>query len=266
LLITLLVVSLIQEEEKDKQQVKKLILAMLLTASGSVAFANSTVVINFLTLPSTQGNGTTNSQDNTYDGEAGATIGGTAVAELACDFFSASTKVPSGPLDYSVETLASLSGVQFTSGYAQISGHTLTEVQAYDTVALLMTELDAATPSGDAQTIADFQYAIWNLMLPNGLDGSIKNSPLDAAATANQVNAFAAVTATTPAAQTTAAERALVIYTPTSQSAGNQEFLGLNTPMVNPEPSTWLLLAGLGLLLWVPQVRHSLLRTVLSRS
>jgi hypothetical protein len=246
--------------------VKKLILAMLVTASGSVAFANSIVVVNFLTLPSTQGNGTTNSQNNTYDGEAGGTIGGTAVAELVCDFISASTNVPSGPLDFSVETLASLSGVQFTSGYAQISGHTLTMVQAYDTAAVLMTELDAATPGGSAQTIADFQFAIWNLMLPNGADGSIKDSPLDAAATANQVNAFAAVTATTPTSQTIAAERALVIYTPTSQSAGNQEFIGLNTPMVNSEPSTWLLMAGLGLLLWVPQVRSGLLRTVLSFS
>ena len=244
---------------------KKFILAILVTSVGSVAFANNIVVVDFTTLPSTQGNGTTNTQSNTYDGEAGGTIGGTAVAELVCDFISASTSVPS-IVDFSVETLASLSGVNFTSGYAPISGHTLTEVQAYDTAAVLMTELNAATPAGNAQTIADFQYAIWNLMLPAGADGGIKDNPLDAAATANQVNAFAAVTATTPTAQTIADEQALVIYTPVPGYTSNQEFIGLNTPTSNPEPSTWVLLAGLGLLLSVPLVRSRLLSTVLSRS
>jgi hypothetical protein len=234
--------------------VKKFILAMLVTAAGSVAFANSIVVVDFTTLPATKGNGTTNSgQATTYDGEVGGTIGGVAVAELVCDFISASTSVPS-IVDFSVETLASLSGVNFTSGYATISGHTLTEVQAYDTAAVLMTELNAATPAGNAQTIADFQYAIWNLMLPSGVDGGVSDSPLDAAATANQVSAYAAVTAATPTAQTTAAEHALVIYTPVAGFTSNQEFIGLNTPTVNPEPSSWILMVGLGLLLCIPRL------------
>jgi hypothetical protein len=246
--------------------VKKLILAMLVTAAGSVAFANNIVVINFTTLPTTSGNGTTNTQSSTYDGEAGGTIGGVAVVELVCDFISGSTTVPSGPLDFSVETNAALSGVEFASGYATISGHTLTQVQAYDVAAVLMVELNAATPGGNAQTIADFQYAIWNLMLPAGADGAIKDNPLDAAATANQVNAYALVTATTPTAQTTSDEQALVIYTPTSANPTQQEFVGLNTPMVNPEPSSWVLMAGLGLLLCLPQVRSRLRRTMLSAS
>jgi hypothetical protein len=243
--------------------VKKFILALFVCGAGS-AFANSIVVVDFTVLPATKGNGTTNSgQATTYDGEVGGTIGGVAVAELVCDFISAGTSVPSGPLDFSVETTSALSGVQFASGYATISGHTLTQVQAYDTAAVLMTELNAATPAGNAQTIADFQYAIWNLMLPAGVDGGVSDSPLDAAAIANQQSAYAAVTAGTPTAQTIADERALVIYTPTSQSAGNQEFIGLNTPMVNPEPSTWVLMAGLGLFLCVPQVRSRVRRAEL---
>jgi hypothetical protein len=247
--------------------VKKFILAMMITAAGSVAFANNIVVVDFTVLPATKGNGTTNSgQATTYDGEVGGTIGGVAIAELVCDFISAGTTVPSGPLDFSVETLASLSGVNFTSGYATISGHTLTEVQAYDTAAVLMSELNAATPAGNAQTIADFQYAIWNLMLPAGVDGGVKDYTLDAAAITNQQTAYAAVTAGTPTAQTIAEEQALVIYTPTSQSAGNQEFVGLNTPQTNPEPSSWVLMAGLGLLLCIPVVRSRLLITILSRN
>jgi hypothetical protein len=244
--------------------VKKLILAMLVTAAGSVAFANNIVVINFVTLPATQGNGTTNTQASTYDGEVGGTIGGVDVVELACDFISAGTTVPSGPLDFSVETNASLSGVEFASGFATISGHTLTQVQAYDVAAVLMVELNAATPGGTAQTIADFQYAIWNLMLPAGADGAIKDNPLDGNAILNQQNAYALVTATTPTAQTLADEAALVIYTPTSANPTQQEFVGLGTPQTNPEPSTWVLMAGLGLLLCVPQVRSRVRRTILS--
>src|SRR5580704_3712430 len=78
LLNTLQVGSLTLEEEKDKQQVKKIILAMLVSAAGSVAFANSIVVVSFINpLPATQGNGTTNvGQALTYNGEANATIGG----------------------------------------------------------------------------------------------------------------------------------------------------------------------------------------------
>ena len=75
-----LVVSLIQEEEKGEQRVKKFILAMLVTAAGSVAFANSIVVVDFTVLPATQGNGTTNSQSSTYDGEVGGTIEGISSA------------------------------------------------------------------------------------------------------------------------------------------------------------------------------------------
>ena len=75
---------------------------------------------------------------------------------------------------------------------------------------------------------------------------------------------FAAVLAGN--SSTLAEERALVIYTPTAPYSSNQEFLGLGTPTANPEPSTWILMSALGLLLCVPQVRFRVRSLALARS
>lgn len=136
---------------------------------------------------------------------------------------------------------------------------TATQVQAYDTVAVLAKELETA--GNTAQQITDYQYAIWYLMEPNGVDNlnsSIKDNPLDTAATNDLTSAFTAITAATPASAVKADEAALVIYTPTSSNSANQEFVGLSTPLTTPEPSTWFLMAALGLLLGIPQVRSRL--------
>jgi len=238
------------------------IVLFVLVAAASPAFA-STVAISFVSLPATQGNGTTNSQGNTYVGEIGATIAGIPNQELVCDDFDATTYIPSSNIDFSVETVSSLAGVNFTNGYAVISGDTLTETQAYETAAVLLTDLEALpVTNGNAQAIADYQYAIWNLMLPNGVDGSYQDNPLDSNASSYQQTAFAAVLANSTSTQID--EKSLVIYTPTAQYASNQEFLGLNTPTA-PEPSSWVLMASFGMLLCVPRLRFRLRSELLPR-
>jgi hypothetical protein len=95
--------------------VKNLILAMLVTAvAGQVASAATIVVVDINALPLTRESVTTSAQNGAHDGAAGATIGGVATVELACDFFTGSTVV-APVVDYSVGTDAPLSGVNFTS-------------------------------------------------------------------------------------------------------------------------------------------------------
>jgi hypothetical protein len=247
---------------------KQFILALVIAASPA-AFASSTVIVTFTGLPATQGNGTTNSQGNTYNGPGIATVAGIPNADLVCDDFTNTTYVPSGPLDYSVNTISSLtsSDVDFSSGFVTgLTGEAaggMTQTQAYDTVAVLTANLE--TPGSTAQQIADYQYAIWDLMEPGASNDSTKDSPLDANAASYLQSAFTAVTAASPASATLADEKALVIYTPTSGYSSNQEFVGLNTPTgAIPEPSTWILMAALGLLMCLPQTR-SLIYLVLHR-
>ncbi len=258
-----------------------------LAVAAGVAFASSTTVISFTALPggggwNGLGNGTTLSQSSTYNGEAQATVAGIPSQDLVCDDFTNTTYVPSGPLDYSVNTIATLtsSDVDFSSNFVTgLTGENangMSQVQAYDTLAVLLTELEALTVNtADSQEITDLQYAMWDLTLPGANDGSgVKDSPLDGAsagsgtvhaspgATADLQSAFTAVLNNSTATQNE--EKSLVIYTPAAGYTSNQEFLGINTPLAPvPEPSTWLLTSALGLTLCVPRVRSRLRHAIL---
>jgi hypothetical protein len=265
---------------------------LLLSASGSTVFASSTVVITWGGLPPTSGSGTTPAQTVTADGEVPATVAGISAQSLVCDDFNQQTNVSSGTVyDYSVETISNgLSGAMFTSGWVtgltgENGSNAMTQTLAYETAAVLMEQLAAlgTENSGNAQAVADYNYAIWDLMEPGASDNnagviydganSHNSTVLDTNAAGYLQSAFNDVTrqGTTnmTVAQVTTAENALVIYTPTSSglnpSNGTQEFLGLNSPIGTPEPSSWLLTAALGLFLGIPQMR-SRLSALLSRN
>lgn len=248
---------------------KKLILASLVVAASSVAFGSTTVVITFTSLPATTGNGTTNTQASTYNGVSTATVAGIPNVQLICDDFNQTTSFPSSPLDYSENTIAALpetagiSGdVDFGSGTIPVTG-SISQTQAYDTAAVLAYEIEAVpATAGNAQTIADYQYALWYLMEPTGVDGAIKDYPLDTAASNDLVAAYKDVqgTGTLSSTQVAKLENDLIIYTPTSANPSNQEFIGLT-----PEPSSWFLMMAAGLLLCLPRVRSRLRVTLSSK-
>jgi hypothetical protein len=274
--------------------VRKFSLTLLLIfAASSVALASSTVLITFTALPGTQGNGSANSsQGSTYNGDSIATVAGIPNEDLVCDDFNATTDMPSSAIDFNVNTLSTLASTDSTSAAVDFSAGTLpggtvgalSQTVTYEVAAVLTSEIEQLpVNTASSQEIDDLQYALWYLMEPSGSDGGILDSPLDTAsgggggvnasvgATADLKTAYndVAQTGTTnlTATQVTTIEKELVIYTPTApvSSSAGQEFLGLSTPQATPEPSTWLLMAALGLLLCVPRMR-SRLRIALSRN
>jgi hypothetical protein len=185
-----------------------------------------TITMFFTALPGVQQNNNYNNAnstgESTYNGYATATIGGIPMQDVICDDFDHTTYVPSSSnliYDYS-----SLTGVEPLQ-YARFQG-----IQSYETAAVLLTELEAqVNPS--ANTVTDYQYALWNLFTPGSAPANLTQQNLENAA-------LSLVQSDSPMA--TASYSQLVIYTPTGPYAGNQEFLGLQTP--TPEPATWLLL------------------------
>ncbi len=245
----------------------RLTYAILFTfATCSIGSASEIATISFTGLPVTDMSSSYSTTHNsTYNGVSTATIDGISSQSIVCDDFLDTTNFPSGPFNFTIETLASLSGVDFTSGYAKIkegsTTYTLTTVQAYETAAVLVSDIEALKPNttSNQQLITDYQYAIWDLMAPGAYWNGISDSS-DSTTTADLQTAFAAVL--TPTAATITAENDLVIYTPDRNT--NQEFLGLSTP--TPEPASWALASLLGLLLCVPRLRSRVRSAILSRS
>ena len=222
---------------------RKLAFLVLLFAGAASA---DTVLIYFTTLPSTQMSSTYVVTSGDYVGDVGATIDGIST-ELMCDDKTDTTNVPSNEVyDFSTLTGSNpLAHVKYTSNET-FNGTVYTDTQLYEAASILLVNFSELT-NPSAQTITDYNYAIWNLFNPTGVPESGNPPSSTNGSTALQNSALAAVTAGT----STSDYSRLVIYTPNYATGGTgQEFLGIGTP--TPEPNAAPLVGGMllcGLLL-----------------
>jgi hypothetical protein len=224
-------------------------LALLSVAACSA----DTVTLAATGLPSTLENGNYGSSNETYNGFAIATIAGTPNQWIICDDFSHDTPVPSGNMIYDTSTIGGsnqLANVRFTGG---------NEVRNYDEAAVLVWQLyeyvEATGSKALANTITDFQYALWNIFdpfsassNPSGVQVNANQSALQSAAL-NLVTTQAAMLAGTVYPD-------IRIYTPDPKggSTGSQEFM----EVVTPEPGTLPLAAGVLLIAAALGMRHEM--------
>lgn len=194
-----------------------------------VAVPARSAQITFTTLPPTVENGT-------FNGFLGATLDGIYV-NIVCDDFYSPTYVPSGPWEYNVSTLPTLTFARFGSDDA---------AKLRYAVAAVLLGGDGGALAGlanvvDPHAISSYQYALWTLFTPSvssyGDSASLLNTAQNAVLN--------------PTLATLASGQYLRIYTPSVSAASNQEFLGLNTDIeliATPEPGTTILM-GIGFLL-----------------
>ena len=207
----------------------RLLTAILITIGVCHA---DTITLTFTNLPPVLENYNYNIPDSSgasYNGFSIATIHGIPMQQVICDDYTHDTYMPSPALVYHYSTLTGPDPL----AYARFSG-----AQNYEAAAVLLGDL-AGMPNPSANTVTDYQYALWHLF-----------SPLSAPANQTQIDledaALALVRADSPQALETYSH--LKIYTPTAAFASNQEFLGLDTPVPTPEPASGLmLLVGLAL-------------------
>ena len=205
----------------------------------------SDIVLAATGLPSTLENGDYGSSGETYNGFAIATIGGTPNQWIICDDFTHDTPVPSGNMLYESSTIGGsgpLANVRFTGS---------NEIQNYDEAAVLVWQLyeyvSATGSKAAANTITDYQYALWNIF-DSGVQVNANQSALQAEAL-NLVKTQAAMLSS-------AVYPDVRIYTPDPNggSTGSQEFM----QVVTPEPGTLPLAAGALLVAVALAVRRQL--------
>jgi hypothetical protein len=196
------------------------------------------LVLQFTQLPNVQEN-FDYTAGGTYNGYALATINGFPAQSLICDDYVDETLVPSGALQFNYSFLAGSNPLE----YVRFNGHQAT--MNYQAAAILLNQLAAVTnPSAD--TITDYQYALWNLFNPS--------APANATQRSLQTSAQAILLA--GGTQTALDYESLVIYTPTDTFASNQEFLGLNTPVGTPEPAVWpVITLAIAAVIWIRRRR-----------
>jgi len=172
--------------------------------------------------------------------------------QLVCDDFKDDV-YPGESWNANTSTFPSLSNVMFKGS---------NETQSYEEVGWLMQQMYSPANIGNAETVGDLQWAIWDVFDP-GVSG---NDPWGTISTADQnnINSWLAKAQANYGSAAALAwdQQNLSIYTPSQLGAGEpQEYFGVDIPM--PEPMTlWSLLIVLAAIAvackWVD---HSALRS-----
>lgn len=236
---------------------RKLVPTLLLFTSACLADGVTNIV--FTNLPGTQ-----YPVAGDYNGFTTATVGttaggtgGIAGLPLICDDEAHNTLVPSGvlPYDYSTINTSSntIANARFTpSTTIGTASYGETQTQMYEEAAIIVYNLTRLYASASAETIATYQYALWNLM--NSAEGIFGSNDPNKTTDNNLVASIQSTAKTQLSANTTLDHTIiseLVIYTPTAADASNQEWLRL---VPTPEPSTagaaGVILFGIGFAAW----------------
>jgi hypothetical protein len=194
-----------------------------------------TVILAATGLPSTLENGNYGSSGETYNGFAIATIGGIPDQWIVCDDYTHDTPVPSGNMIYDTSTIVGsdpLANVRFTGS---------DEVLNYDEAAVLVWQLyeyvSATGTKALANTITDYQYALWNVFDPYNAASNPSGVQVNSNQIALQTEALNLVG--TQAAMLDATVYPEVrVYTPDPKggSTGSQEFMQVVTPEAGTLP------------------------------
>jgi len=210
-------------------------LALLLAAACHA----DNIVLSATGLPSTDENGNYGSSGATYNGFVLGTINGVPNQLFICDDFSHDTPVPSGNMSYELSTFGGadpLADVRFTGSNMD---------QNYDEAAVLVWQLfeyvSATGTKALANTITDYQYALWNVFDPYSATANPSGVQVNSNQLALQTQALNLVK-TQSAMLATTVYPDVRIYTPTPNggSTGSQEFM----QVVTPEPETLPLAMG----------------------
>jgi hypothetical protein len=203
--------------------------AILLLAAAAHADG---ITMYFTAPPSTDLSYSYSSSGATLNGYSTAIVNGIPNQSVICDDFSHETQMPSSSsytVDYS--TLTGSDPLQ----YVRFTG--TNETRNYEEAAVLLVGFSDYLAAGHATSsgITDYQYAIWNLFDPYNSHTNPSGAQANSNQQALQSSALTIVNAGGTAAMTD--YKRLVIYTPTTSYASNQEFLGLDTSVGAPEPS-----------------------------
>lgn len=194
------------------------IIARLATITALFAFSAFSANITFTNLPTTTFAGHYTGYVAVDISDSNASID--AITQIICDDMGHNISIPSGPWQYAVSTLDTLTNVRFTGPNQLLN---------YRAAAILLDEYDFFHQGGPLQ--ADYQDALWILFGSPGI-GTATGASLVSSALAQ-----AAILPTNSAVYSQ-----FVVFTPTQANPGLQEMLGIRsvqqTGTETPEPAT----------------------------